>query len=100
MNGPRRKPSDLPTAIQSIRERLGLTQVAFGERVFVRQANVSKWESGATEPDLRSLIELLRLAQDEEETAPIVNALASRGVSINDLAGIAESTGAAEAVPC
>ncbi len=39
-----------PPAIKRLRERLGLTQGRFAEQLGVRQATISDWETGRTEP--------------------------------------------------
>ncbi|MBO5939140.1 MAG: helix-turn-helix transcriptional regulator [Clostridia bacterium] len=48
----------LASNIQSYRKKLGLTQVELGDRLGVTPQAVSKWEKGASAPDI-SLIPVL-----------------------------------------
>jgi len=88
---------NLSKAIRKIRKRLGLSQDAFSKRFLTAQSAVSRWEVGTLKPDVSKLIQLLHLAEAKEETVPIVTALASRSISVNDLASIATT---ASAVAC
>lgn len=59
--------SDTPTpgAIISLREALGLTQKAFGERIGVDKITVSRWERGQVRPggeSVKALRKLRRIA--------------------------------------
>jgi DNA-binding transcriptional regulator YiaG len=85
----------LGTGIRSIRKRLGVTQSQFADLLSVRPATVSRWEAGVLKPGVALLIQLLRLAQQEEETKPIVTALAAMGVPLGDLASLSEPAAAA-----
>ena len=55
------------TWVKKLRERSGLSQVAFARRLGVRQQTVSEWETGRYAPRGASLT-VLRLL--EEEIAP------------------------------
>ena len=43
-------PADYPARVRSVRERLGLTQTQFAERIGVSFATVNRWENGQTRP--------------------------------------------------
>src|SRR5579863_2973242 len=65
----RTKPSirpDWASMIVRLRQRLGLSQTAFGHEVHSSAMGVSRWERGAQEPPSHSYIELGNLAGDPE----------------------------------
>jgi transcriptional regulator with XRE-family HTH domain len=76
----------LALAIRAIRKRLGLTQAAFAEVLFLRQCLLSRFETGAERPSTERLIRLLRMAVTDGERAPIVAVLEQRGILASDLA--------------
>jgi DNA-binding XRE family transcriptional regulator len=76
----------LALAIRAIRKRLGLTQAAFAEVLFLRQSLLSRFETGAEKPTTERLIHLLRMARTDSERTPIVVALEHRGILASDLA--------------
>jgi len=47
--------------ISSIRKQTGLTQSELAEKISQTQQNISNWESGKYEPDLKSLIDLSKV---------------------------------------
>ena len=47
--------------LQEVRRRAGLTQEQFAEELRVSRQAVSKWESGASEPNTTNLIALAKL---------------------------------------
>lgn len=54
-----------PSLIRQLRHRLGLTQAGFAEALDIRQASVSRWESGRDSPSPKQrqkLMELWRLS--------------------------------------
>lgn len=53
-----------PGRIRKLRDALGLTQEEFGERVGVRQATVSAWERGQSDPQRTSMYLLDRIAAE------------------------------------
>ncbi|HEY1767798.1 MAG TPA: S24 family peptidase, partial [Terracidiphilus sp.] len=53
--------------IVGLRERLGMRQVAFAERLGVDQGTVSKWERGKTRPTSEAFVRLAGLAQGVEK---------------------------------
>ena len=61
--------------IQALRKGLGLSQEELGDRLGVARQSVSKWESGATVPELDKLIAMSKLF----------------GVSVGSLLGIEET---------
>lgn len=63
--------------IQALRKAAGLSQEELGERLGVARQSVSKWESGATVPELDKLIAMSKLF----------------GVSVGSLLGLEESEG-------
>ena len=75
----------LGSAARSIRRRLGLTQVAFSEKVLLRQNTLSQLESGGFAPSAPKLLSLLRLAATDDERGPILKALEAYGVLACDL---------------
>jgi SOS-response transcriptional repressor LexA len=65
----RTKPSirpDWASMIVRLRQRLGLSQTAFGHEVHSSAMGVSRWERGAQEPPSHSYIELGNLAGDPD----------------------------------
>ena len=48
-------------AIRAQRERLGLSQEALAERIYVSRQTVSNWECGRTYPDIESLLLMAQL---------------------------------------
>ena len=42
--------------IKAIRKELGLTQIEFGARLGIHQSQVSRWESGSVDPDVRTMM--------------------------------------------
>jgi SOS-response transcriptional repressor LexA len=52
------------TTVSELRERLGLSQTAFGQRLHSSAMGVSRWERGVQEPPSHSYIELGNLAGD------------------------------------
>lgn len=64
--------------IQALRKAAGLSQEELGERLGVARQSVSKWESGATVPELDKLIAMSKLFE----------------VSVGTLLGLEESDGA------
>lgn len=63
--------------IQALRKAAGLSQEELGEKLGVARQSVSKWESGATVPELDKLIAMSKLF----------------GVSVGSLLGLEESEG-------
>jgi SOS-response transcriptional repressor LexA len=57
---------DWSSMISRLRERLGLSQTAFGYEVHSSAMGVSRWERGAQEPPSHSYIELGNLAGDPD----------------------------------
>jgi DNA-binding transcriptional regulator YiaG len=57
---------DWAAMISGLRQRLGLSQTAFGNEVHSSAMGVSRWERGAQEPPSHSYIELGNLAGDPE----------------------------------
>lgn len=59
-----------PSEIAALRTALGLTQDALAERLGVNRSNVSRWETGATQPrgSARKLLDVLA------EQVPLANA--------------------------
>src|SRR6202795_4242768 len=57
---------DWAAVISGLRQRLGLSQTAFGNEVHSSAMGVSRWERGAQEPPSHSYIELGNLAGDPE----------------------------------
>jgi DNA-binding transcriptional regulator YiaG len=51
----------LARAIHSARKRAGMSQVELADVLGIRQASVSQWECGQTEPTGQRVIELLRV---------------------------------------
>ena len=47
--------------IRELREKKGMTQAELAERLFVSDKTVSKWETGATIPDVEMLVQLSEL---------------------------------------
>jgi transcriptional regulator with XRE-family HTH domain len=50
--------------ISELRERLALSQTAFGQRLHCSAMAVSRWERGETEPSAKSYIQLGNLSGD------------------------------------
>ena len=63
--------------IQALRKAAGMSQEELGDRLGVARQSVSKWESGATVPELDKLIAMSKLF----------------GVSVGSLLGLEESEG-------
>src|SRR5260221_9026773 len=57
---------DWASMISRLRQRLELSQTAFGQEVHSSAMGVSRWERGAQEPPSHSYIELGNLAGDPE----------------------------------
>ena len=67
---PAERPSEwTPGRIQRLRTELGMSQAAFAERMGVRQATVSDWETGKQSPSpmARRLLDRIAGARGEEE---------------------------------
>lgn len=62
-------PSDYPTRVRRLRERLGLTQVELAARLWVAFATVNRWENGQTAPSPLSWSQLLRMDEDGSGSA-------------------------------
>ncbi len=54
-------------ALVELRSRLGLKQAAMAEALGVPQNTLSRWETGATPPDAKSLARFYSIAQEREE---------------------------------
>jgi DNA-binding transcriptional regulator YiaG len=56
-----------PGRIQKLRNQLGMSQAAFAERMGVRQATISDWETGEQEPSpmARRLLDRIASASDD-----------------------------------
>ena len=52
------------TTISELRQRLALSQTAFGQRLHSSAMGVSRWERGETEPSAKSYIQLGNLTGD------------------------------------
>jgi DNA-binding transcriptional regulator YiaG len=68
---PAETPSEwTPGRIQKLRNRLGMSQSAFAERMGVRQATVSDWETAKQTPSpmARRLLDRIASAADDEDT--------------------------------
>ncbi len=65
-----RKPSRVfhyaPMKVKQIREKLGLTQIAFAKMICVSPATLRNWEQGRTYPE-GAAIALLRVADSKPE---------------------------------
>jgi superfamily II DNA or RNA helicase len=59
-------PIDYSARIRRLRDRLGLTQVEFAQRIGVAFATVNRWENGQTAPSPLSWQQVQRLDDDEE----------------------------------
>jgi transcriptional regulator with XRE-family HTH domain len=75
----------LGSAARSIRKRLALTQVAFAQKVLLRQNTLSRIESGCFTPGPAKLLRFLRLAATEDERGPILKAMEAHGFRACDL---------------
>lgn len=65
---PAETPSEwTPGRIQKLRNQLGMSQAAFAERMGVRQATISDWETGKQEPSpmARRLLDRIASAADD-----------------------------------
>jgi len=93
------KHTKLSAVIRTVRGRLGLTQDQFGKLISVGQTSVSRWELGVC-PDVGRLVQLLDLAQGEDEIAVIMAALVSLGFPVSNLASATHSTDRTSAVAC
>jgi len=65
---PAETPSEwTPGRIQKLRNHLGMSQTAFAERMGVRQATISDWETGKQEPSpmARRLLDRIASAADD-----------------------------------
>src|ERR1700733_10667428 len=63
-----------PQAIRALRRSLGLTQAAFGDLLGVTNVTISRWESGAFEPDNRAMAALeamVGVADQEPSERPL-----------------------------
>jgi hypothetical protein len=85
MGPPRLHPvreTDLGCAVRSIRRRLGLGQIGLVLVLTGRPhaGEISRYESGQTCPNLKTLLALLRLAETPEEREPILGALRRQGI--------------------
>jgi transcriptional regulator with XRE-family HTH domain len=49
--------------IRSLRKRLGLTQVEFGEKLKIMQCNVSAYEIGNAKPSIKNAIKIVKFAK-------------------------------------
>ena len=58
-----------PERVKELRERLGLTQLAFAEKVGVAQSTVACWETGQRTPDSAWIVARLLELEREAETA-------------------------------
>ena len=58
-----------PERVKELRERLGLTQLAFAEKVGVSQSTVACWETGQRTPDSAWIVARLLELEREAETA-------------------------------
>jgi DNA-binding transcriptional regulator YiaG len=77
---------ELPSAIRAIRYRLGLTQAKFGELLGGNASLIRPWESGELKPAAQRLLQLLSIASEEAERAPLIRELEVRGISFAGLA--------------
>ena len=77
---------DLGGAIRNIRLRMNLVQVEFAQSIGLRQATLCQYELGIARPGAGPLVALLRLSQTEDERAPFLAALETRGILASDLA--------------
>lgn len=66
-----------PGHILTIREALGLTQVAFGERVGVDSMTVSRWERGAVRPGPAALRKLEALRREAARKGVVIDTRAA-----------------------
>jgi DNA-binding XRE family transcriptional regulator len=74
-------PGDVPTpgAIISLREALGLTQKAMGERIGVDKITISRWERGQVKPGPDSIKALRKLRRTAAGRGVVVYKPASAG---------------------
>jgi DNA-binding transcriptional regulator YiaG len=59
---------DFPVDVAAIRQELGLSQAAFGEKVGVDQSTVSLWETGKSDPRGPARNWMLKLLQEHRES--------------------------------
>jgi transcriptional regulator with XRE-family HTH domain len=52
--------------VVTLRPKLGLLQVQFAEQLAVKQASVSRWESGSREPSVENYIRMGNLADEAD----------------------------------
>lgn len=50
----------------TLRHKLGLLQVQFADQLAVKQASVSRWESGSREPSVENYIRMGNLADEAD----------------------------------
>ncbi len=82
-------PTDYSARIRRLRDRLGLTQVEFAQRIGVSFATVNRWENGQTAPSPLSWQQVQRLDdQDDSEAAPVAEAATTAPL---DFTGSAEA---------
>lgn len=62
-------PLDYSARIRRLRDRLGLTQVEFAQRIGVAFATVNRWENGQTAPSPLSWQQVQRLDDDDDSGA-------------------------------
>ncbi|QOJ18489.1 MAG: DUF3883 domain-containing protein [Phycisphaeraceae bacterium] len=71
-------PSDYPTRVRRLRDRLGLTQVELASRLGVAFATVNRWENGQTSPSPLSWQQLVRMDEgNAEEQSSVTTAVAA-----------------------
>ncbi|MGA1991160.1 MAG: helix-turn-helix domain-containing protein [Bryobacteraceae bacterium] len=93
----RRPAGDVGRTIHNIRRRLDLNQTEFAERLGWLDESICRYELGKLVPSIPRLVQLLRLATKEEQTA-ILATLEGRGLSSSDAVFLAETFSATAAV--